>query len=54
MMDNAEYAESALRKIETYQRNNIFPGDRLILTHETSKHPINSRLIEKLIFKYLK
>ena len=54
MMDNPEYTETALQKIETYQKNDIFPGDRLILTHETSRHPLNSRIIEKMIFQYLK
>lgn len=54
MMDNPEYVEAALRRIEAYEKNDFFPGDKLILTHETSRCPINSRIIEKMIYKYLK
>lgn len=53
-MDNPEYIEQALQRISAYEKNDIFPGDRLILSHETFKYPINSRNIEKLIFQYLK
>lgn len=53
MMDLPEYAEKAVLKLETYQKNNIFIGKQLILTHETSKHPINSKNIEKIILEYL-
>ena len=51
-MDNPEYIENALRRIDMYEKNDIFPGDKLILTHETLKYPINSRNIEKVILKY--
>ena len=52
-VDGHEYAEEALRRIDMYERNDIFPGDTLILTHETLKYPLNSRNIEKMILKYL-
>lgn len=54
MMDNYEYAEDALKRIEVYEKNGYFPGDKLILTHETAKRPINSKTIEKIIEMYLK
>ena len=54
MMDDPDYAEKALLKIETYQKNDIFPGDKLILSHETSRHPLNSKMIEMIILRYLK
>lgn len=54
LMDNFEYAEEALRRIDMYEKNDIFPGDKLILTHETAKSPINSKIIEKIIVQYLK
>jgi len=53
MMDDASYSEKAVMKIETYEKNSIFPGDSLILTYETSVHPLDSRLIELIIHKYL-
>ena len=54
MMDDAEYCEHALDRVDAYERSDIFPGDRLILTHETQQKPMNSNMIEKMIEKYLK
>ncbi len=54
MLDDDNYREYALDKITAYEKNGIFPGDKLILTHETLKNPVNSRIIEKIITQYLK
>ena len=48
MMDDPEYAANALMRIDLYERNGIFPGDRLIITHETGRQPLRTRLIEVL------
>lgn len=53
MMDKPEYAKTAVRKIESYQKNHIYPGDRLILTFETEKSVINPEIIAGLVEKYL-
>ena len=53
MMDKQEYARTAVRKIESYQINNIYPGDRLILTFETEHSILNSKIIESLAERYL-
>lgn len=53
MMDDEEYAEKAIRKISTYVKNDIFPGDDLILTYETKQSPLNQKIIQKMIQKYL-
>ena len=53
MMDKQEYARTAVRKIESYQINNIYPGDRLILTFETEQSILNSKIIESLADRYL-
>ena len=53
MMDKPEYARAAIRKIESYQKNDIFPGDRLILTFETEQSVLNTKTIEGLVNKYL-
>ena len=53
MMDKQEYARSAVRKIESYQKNDIYPGDRLILTFETEQSVLNSKAIEGLVNQYL-
>ena len=52
-MDDAEYCEEALDRITAYEKNGFFPGDSLILTHETLSRPINSKIIDAMIEKYL-
>ena len=53
MMDVPEYAESAVSRIGHYIRNNIIPGDELILTYETKAIPLHTLQAEKLIKHYL-
>ena len=53
MMDKPEYAKSAVKKIETYQRNGIHLGERLILTFETELTVLNSQIVEELVERYL-
>jgi len=53
-MDDMEYAKDALERILIYEKNGIFPGDKLVISHETMENPINSRLIDAIIFKYFK
>jgi len=53
MMDNPEYARSAIQKIDLYEKNGIYPGERLILTFETSVTTLNSKNIKDLTNKYL-
>lgn len=53
MMDKQEYARTAIRKIECYQMNHIYPGDRLILTFETEQNALNSKIVAELINRYL-
>lgn len=53
MMDNKEYCEKAIKKIETFEKNEIFPGKNLILTYETLECPLNIKVVEKLISEYL-
>lgn len=52
MMDNTEYCENALGRIEIYQRNNIILGNNLIVSYETSRHPIETTMIERNIQEY--
>lgn len=53
MMDEPFYCEKAIKKIELYEKNGIFTGQKLILTYETSEHPLNARNLEMLIQEYL-
>lgn len=52
MMDDEEYREEAFRRITAYEKNGLFPGDKLVLTHETLKNPVNSRILEMIIEQY--
>ncbi len=53
MMDKPEYARTAVKKIELYEKSGIYPGENLILTFETSVSAINMNLIKELTEKYL-
>ena len=53
MMDKAEYACAAVKKINSYQQNGIYPGERLILTYETEQETLNSKVVSGLVEKYL-
>ncbi len=52
-MDDPKYAEKAVRKIDSYIKNGIFPGERLIVTYETSNYTLDERVVKELIDKYL-
>lgn len=53
LVDDRDYRQKNLGKLTCYETNNYFPGDKLILTFETAKQPLSSRLIERIIDKYL-
>ena len=52
-MDDLEYARKAIKKIETYEKNGIFPGQNLILTFETLQDGLDMKVVEKLVKAYL-
>lgn len=52
-MDDEQYVEDNLARIELYERNGIFPGTELLLTFETKISPLNKRKIDAIINKYL-
>ncbi len=52
LLDNPEYLERSIEKITLYEMNGYFPGDNLIITFETAKHPLNMILLNKTIKKY--
>ena len=53
MMDDPVYANNAIKKIEAYEKNGIFPGERLILTFETGQASLNNEIIELMTDRYL-
>ena len=52
-MDDAEYVENTVRKLNLFARNGIFPGKNLLSTMETSGQPLNTRQIKKLAEEFL-
>lgn len=52
-MDNPGYAETAIKKLQTYENNGIYVGDRLILTFETKTTVLNTKDIERNVKRYL-
>ena len=53
MMDDMEYVEKTLDKINIYAQNGILPGINLILTYETAKMPLNQKIVQLMIEQYL-
>ena len=54
MMDDPDYAKRAAEKIQLYQENGFFPGKNLIITMETSKKPLSSKVLKGIIKEFLK
>ena len=52
-MDEPNYASKMVQKLETYQRNGIYPGEKLLITYETSEMMCDMRLVQCLFEKYL-
>lgn len=53
MIDDPNYARNMVRKIHAYEKNNIFQGERLILTYETEQMILSTGKIEQLVKRYL-
>ena len=54
MMDNPEYSQKAVKKINTYMKNEIYPGEKLLLSYETSQSPIDMTAVSLILEKYCK
>lgn len=52
MMDNSEYADNFVWKINTYIKEGFIPGKNLIITYETSKLPLDIAVVRKIIKEY--
>lgn len=51
MMDDADYVDNALYKLNTYEKNKIYLGVNLFITHETGKNPLNTRALDGMLKK---
>lgn len=53
MVDNPVYARNMVRKIQGYENNGIFVGEKLILTYETEQSVLNTEKIAQMVKRYL-
>lgn len=53
MMDDPEYLEKMVLKLESYEKAGFYLGKNLIITMETANHPISIKSIENKIKQYL-
>lgn len=53
MMDDREYAKHTVMRIREYENNDIWLGDNLIITEETSTCVLDTKDIEKVIKHYI-
>lgn len=53
MVDVPNYARKMVKKIEAYENNGIFQGEKLILTYETEESILGSAKIAQMVEKYL-
>lgn len=49
MMDDPQYCQKAMLKLQTYARNHIYPGKRLLLTFETQQIPLDMKTVEEML-----
>ncbi len=52
-MDDEDYANKNVNRINIYEKNGLFKGEKLILTWETSKTPLDMLLLDSVIKHYL-
>ena len=53
LMDYPEYYDNAMLKLDTYERNGYLLGKNLLIFHETDRMPLNIKVMQKYIEKYL-
>ena len=46
MMDDPQYYDKAIKRIQLYESNGIYVGDKLILSYETENTPLNLRVLK--------
>lgn len=53
MMDNPEYSEKAIEKINTYEKNGFWAGQNILYTFETKDHIPDANILNQMIITYL-
>ena len=53
MMDNSYYCNNTLSKLDVYEQNGLLIGRDVLLLHESSRRPLNTRIISDYISEFL-
>lgn len=53
MIDSPEYMLKAVNKLELYHKNNIFIGERLLISFEGKNHMVDLNYVSQLVDRYL-
>ena len=51
-MDEFSYNERTMNRLSLYEKNGIFPGEQLVLTHETRRNPLNRKYLIMMFEHY--
>jgi len=52
MMDEKDYAKNSVKRIKMLMKEDIYIGDKLIITEETSSNPLGTDEIYAIIKKF--
>ena len=53
MMDDPEYSEKAIKKLEDYAKNRIYIGKNLLVTFETLQKPLDMKVVEQMLKEFI-
>ena len=53
MMDNPQYYNNVLSKLDVYEKNGLLIGRNVLLFHESSYRPLSTRVINEYICEFL-
>ena len=51
-MDDKNYVDMVMNKLDVYEKNGIYLGVNLFITYETGKNPLNTKLVDQLLRKW--
>lgn len=49
LLDEEIYLESTMRKLHSYEENGIFLGVNLLVTYETSRYPLSTKMLDGVL-----
>lgn len=52
-MDDEDYARKAVNRLDVYENNGIYIGERLIVTFETTEKILGTKEIERIVHRFL-